>query len=601
MSEKKPFVLRQYQQDAVDDMDARIVFGSDNLVLRAVTSFGKAGVIAKMAENYASQGVMIIVNITALIDQIAEHLDHFNVDYSVLKAGRKNDFDPSKKVQLVMAQTLYARIKDVKFDHEFYLWQQDESHKEWSTNRTSAILEVIKPSVKIGYTATPWTADGYALSGAELVETVTDDYLTGEGFLSPIKYYIPRWAEKIDYSKVKMTAGEYNMSELDNIIGSESYIRNMIRSMDQRDIKKKNKKFLVFTTTTDMADKISRYLRQAGYSVEAYHSKIHKKTLENRMESFKNNAPYIGPHQEDKSLFYIEPEDRPPLKGLVSVSKIAVGFSVSDIDVGVIARAVGSMNLWPQLVGRMKRIHKGKTHAEILDLGKNISRNGFPEDPYTPPEKTGMKDMDKISLTEAKDHLSMDHMVAAIQSDVPEEMTREKYQLVLDEITRNKTKLTAMTTRQLSDKLEITQEPLEMIAILAVLFDQIHCHDVEDKWGRPTRGYLAKNGKTVSGFLNPNSIEWMAELWIEALPKETEYYRKKYIKALRTRSKNLLKEAGSIWAIRFFIEFLLGEDELEKQIITQSEEAQAEPFKIVYENNAGEEIGYEIEDDEIPF
>ena len=584
----KPFVLRDYQQTAVNDMEGMIAFGSNNLILRAVTSFGKAGVIAKMAELYQDRGVMIIVNITALIDQIAEHLNHFNVDYSIVKAGRHKDFDPSKKVQLVMAQTLYSRIKDIHFDHKFYLWQQDESHKEWSTTRTSTILENIQPEVKIGYTATPWTADGYSLQGGEIIDTVTDEYLTNKGFLAPIKYFIPRWAEKIDYSKVKMTAGEYNMSDLNTIIGSESYIKNMITSMNQLDIKKKNKKFLVFTTTTDMADRITLELKKAGYAVEAYHSKIHDKTLDNIMESFKNNTPYTGPHQEDQSLFDEEPDEQPTIRGLVSISKIAVGFSVSDIDVGVIARAVGSLSLWPQLVGRLKRIHKNKTHAEILDLGKNISRNGFPEDPYTPPDKTGMKDIDKINLTTAKDHLAMEHMIAAIQSDEPEEMTRERYKLVLDEIIRNKTKLTQMNIRQLSDKLEISQEPLEMIAILAVLFDKIHCHDMQDKWGRPARGYLAKNGKTVSNFMNPDSIGWMAEIWEEKLPNEQEYYRKKYIKALRTRSKNLLKEVGSIWSIRFFIDFLLGEDELEKQIT----ETIQTPIEIEYQG---------FEDDEIPY
>ena len=588
---KKPFTLREYQQDAVTDMEGRIAFGSTNLILRAVTSFGKAGVIAKMAETYQDQGVMIIVNITALIDQIAEHLEHFNVDYSILKAGRKTAFDPSKKVQLIMAQTLYARIKDVKFDHDFYMWQQDESHKEWETNRTKTILDIVKPSVKIGYTATPWTADGYALKDAEIVETVSDTYLTKKGFLSPIKYFIPRWAEKLDYSKVKMTAGEYNMADMESIIGTESYIQNMITSMNQLNIKEQNKKFLVFTTTTEMADRITLELKNAGYNIEAYHSKIHKKTLINMMESFKDNTAYKGPHQEDKSLFDEIPENRPAIRGLVSVSKIAVGFSVSDIDVGVIARAVGSLNLWPQLVGRMKRIHEGKTHAEILDLGKNISRNGFPEDPYTPPEKSGMKDLDKISLAEAKDHLSMDHMSAAIQSDEPELMTREKYELVLEELKRNKQRLTEMSTRQLSDKLEVTNDPVEMIAIAAVLFDKIHCNDMQDKWGRPTRGYIAKNSKEVKGFLNPDSISWIAEGWVETLAEEKEYYRKKYIKALRTRIKNSLIDKSSIWGLKYFIEFLIKEDELEKQIVAQTEEAK-EPMRIEFEG---------FEDDEIPF
>jgi len=117
--------------------------------------------------------------------------------------------------------------------------------------------------------------------------------------------------------------------------------------------------------------------------------------------------------------------------------------------------------------------------------------------------------------------------------------------------------------------------------------------------GRPTRGYVAKNGKTVKAFVNPDSISWIAEMWTEKLPLEEEYYRKQYIKALRTRGRNMLMDKSSIWGLRYFIEFLLEQDNLEKEIISSIEETKDEGFEIVYET--GKEIGYEIEDDEIPF
>ena len=369
--------------------------------------------------------------------------------------------------------------------------------------------------------------------------------------------------------------------------------------MNSMKIKEKNQKFLVFTTTIEMADRITLMLKADGFNVESYHSKIHKKTLGRIMDSYRNNTSYDGPYQEGASLFDEAEPERPPVRGLVSISKVAVGFSVSDIDVGVLARSVGSMSLFPQLVGRLKRIHPNKKYAKILDLGKNISRHGFPEGPYNPPERTGLKDIDKKNITEAKDHLSMDHMIAAIELDEPELMTREKYELVLDRLKNQKTRLTDMNERELNNKLEVTDDPLQMIAIIAVLFDRFHCEDMEDNWGRPTRGYLAKNGKTVKAFVNPDSISWIAEMWTEKLPLEEEYYRKKYIKALRTRGRNMLMDKSSIWGLRYFIEFLLEQDNLEKEIISSIEETKDEGFEIVYET--GKEIGYEIEDDEIPF
>ena len=112
---------------------------------------------------------------------------------------------------------------------------------------------------------------------------------------------------------------------------------------------------------------------------------------------------------------------------------------------------------------------------------------------------------------------------------------------------------------------------------------------MEDNWGNPTRGYVAKNGKTVKNFVNPNSIEWMSELWATLLPDQPEYYKKKYIKALRTRGLNMLKDSSSIWGIRFFIEFLIKEDSLSREMMEQSKNE--EKVDIVFE-------GFE---DEAPF
>ncbi len=589
MKKEEPFILRGYQNEAVDSIEAAIMFGSDNVTLRAVTSYGKSAVIAKTAEYFEDQGVMIIVNITELIDQIAKHLDHFNIDYSILKAGRDKDFDPSKKVQLVMAQTLYSRIETIQFDHKFNIFQQDEIHKEYGTKRTSDILECIKPGVRIGYSGTPWDASGFALHGTEIIETADDNYLTSQGFLSPIKYFIPRWSEKIDYSKVKMTAGEYNLSELDQIIGNESFLNNMVESMNARKIKSENKKFIVFTTTIEMCDRVTMVLKAARYNVEAYHSKVHKKTQKNIMDSFKYNKEYIGPHQEDTSLFD-EETTYTPVRGLVSVAKLTTGFDVPDIDVGVLGRKFGPSSLFHQAVGRIKRTSEFKMFGEVLDLGANISFHGFPEDPYTPPERTGIKELDKQNIIEAKKHLSMDHMSAIIQDDIPEEITRERYEFVLDEIKKNKIRLTEMSTRQLSDKLEISNDPVEIIAITAVLFDKIHCEDMVDNYGRASRGYISNKDKEVIGFINPKSIGWIAELWVEKLEEEKEYYRNKYIKALRTRAKNMLIQKNSIFGLRFFIEYLQEQDALNKEI---AEQAQKET-EVVYE-------GFDNEGDDVPW
>ncbi len=362
--------LRKYQQETIDVIEAQIMFGSDNLILKAETSFGKSAIIAKTTELYQNDGVLILVNIEPLLEQIQDFLDMLSIDYSVLKAGKDHLFDPSKKVQLVMAQTLHARIDKVNFEHNFFLYQQDEGHIEYDTKRTNAILDKIKPNIKLRYSASPYSQDGFALKDAEIIETASCNDLTDQGYLSPINYYIPKWAETVDYSKVKKSGAEYSMNSLDEIIGSDLHINQIVQSMNQLDAQ--NKKTIVFCSTIEMCDKMTNALLKANYSVSAYHSKISAKENERILKSFKHNIPYAGSDTEleNQTLFTEEETEENIIKCIVSVSKLTTGFSVNDIDLGVIIRPSKVRNLYIQMTGRIRRISNS-----LDDVLKKIKDN----------------------------------------------------------------------------------------------------------------------------------------------------------------------------------------------------------------------------------
>jgi len=545
-------------------------------------------------------------------------------------------------------------------------------HKEYNTERTKKIINNLKPDVRIGLSATPWDMAGYKLAHTQIIETASCEYLTKEGYLSPIKYYIPRWSEKLDYSSVAKSGTDYTLSSLDEIIASPKHIQKLIDAMNE--LNAKNKKTLIFCSTIEQCNRIEAALIKEGYSAAAYHSEKSKKENERIMNSFKMNGTFVGTDEEleSRNLY----EDTEPIqtgsiiKCLISVSKLTTGFSVDDIDLGVVARPTKVKSLWHQIAGRVRRkadilnkwvenlksandldkriamivsiynedaevkrqleamkiknidvfeygtkhsslnaydiiidnVRPNKTHGEILDLGQCITNHGFPEEPYEPPEFTGYSVLDKKNIQEATKNLKLEHLQAVIEDDKPELITREKYNLKIEKIQRNAKKLTNLTLRELSNKLEISTDPTELIAITAVLFDKIYSDDnQQDNYGRQARGYTSNKGKAVVNFLNPNSIEWISEQWVSALEKEEEYYQQKYIKSLRTRCKNLLKEKGSIWSLRFFIEWLLEEDKIEKEIANNSNDSESE-------NNNEYEIEYEytipkieINEDEIPF
>ena len=319
-------------------------------------------------------------------------------------------------------------------------------------------------------------------------------------------------------------------------------------------INAKSKKTLIFCSSIAQADSIAEALQRDGYSAIAYHSKKSKKQNERVLESFSNNAPFQGSDEQlqDKNLFS-DGSDKPSEKiitHLVSINKLAIGFDVPDIQLGVILRPSKIRSLMVQIVGRMKRLSPNKHYAEILDMAQLLSYHGFVDtDHYDPPIEGADTDENKELLDKATKHLKLESLSATLDDDEFIPITREAYNIKIEELKSSTKRLSNMTGRELSNKLEVEEDPVMMIAIAVTLFALLH-----------GESYTAKNGKEVKNFRNTNSISWMSELWIKLLPEQDEYHKRKYTKALRTRIVNMLKDKSSIWGIRFFIEFLITED-----------------------------------------
>jgi len=348
--------LRLYQQEALDTIEAMIAFGSDNIILSAPTSYGKSIVIAALCNLYKDENIVIMVNIEPLITQIESALEAFNLKASIIKSGRDKDFDPDAHIHIVMSQTFYARTDSLNIKADKLII--DERHKEYDTPRTRLLIDTLKPKHIIGFSATPYDSQGFKLPNSEIIETATGETLTREGFLTPLRYYVPRWSEKIDYSSVKKHGNDYTTGALDEIINTPKHIELIIESMNKLDAK--NKKTLVFCSSIAQADNIAEALKSDGYNAIAYHSKKSKQQNQRVLESFRNNAPFTGSDEdiEGRHLFndQLDSSWNAPVQCLVSINKLAIGFDVPDIQLGVILRPSKIRSLMVQIIGRSKRL-----------------------------------------------------------------------------------------------------------------------------------------------------------------------------------------------------------------------------------------------------
>ena len=559
-------VLRNYQQEAVNQIMEEIdnPFGSDEIILEAATSFGKSLVISELCRRIDGT-IVILVTFTPLIDQISEHLTQLNIEHSILKAGRDSEFDESHRVQLVMAQTYYARLDKVNIKANFVL--ADEFHVSYNTKRTNAIIEKLRPAKTVGFSATPYSAVGVKLSNdSEIITTASVKSLTEQGFLSPLKYFVPKWSEEVDYSQVEKTAKDYTGSGLDEVINTKSHIDLVVESMNQMDAK--NKKTLVFCSTIEHCDAVTASLREDGYLAEAYHSKVSKSDSESIMDAFKHNTATHTPKKlldlytkskDDKTLFSSEDNPEPPsraVKVLVSVSRLSIGFSVNDIELGVLLRPTKILSLTRQMQGRIMRLALNKSHGEILDLAQSVSSFGFADDPFSPPDKTEDAKENRKAVADAMALNSMELLGKSLEAHTePQEVERTKYDIFIEELKQKDSR--AAETLSLADMklvFDTTEDISKIIEIGAYIWTM--------RYGKPisAKGYTYK--------MKTNDLVSLAVPIFEAYPEKS----RQWLKAHRTRIRTLLKGepqennkaektwngmyAKSYYGIKYFSEFL---------------------------------------------
>lgn len=574
----EPFILRDYQQEAVDQAVSELAFGSSDIALSLPTAAGKSPIIAALSKELDQESIVIAVNITELIDQIAEHLDLFGIEHSILKAGRESEFKPECRVQLVMMQTLYSRLD--KLDLACDIWIQDEVHKEHDTKRTTAILEKLQPHARIGTSATPYDANGFALKDTEIIDTVSVQDLQDKEFLSKVKYFIPRWAEAIDYSAVKSNGADYNISNLDETIASASHIKQAVESMNL--MRAKEKKTIVFCSSIEQCEAMTLALRTDGYLVDQVHSKVKSSDNENIIDAFRDGTLYIAgaksaENNASKNLF--EGEDLhlgSEVKCLVSVSKLSTGFSVKDIHLGVLMRPTKVRSLFYQLVGRLTRIHPEKQFAELLDLAQCTSRFGFHTSHYTPLIRTGDKDKDKLTKIKSDDDTAINHLVDSLTDDL-EEFDFDRYKLRIEKLEAKEKELadkaadiTTWTMKELARAYDYTDDVSVVISIGSEIYTR--------KFGDP----ISKAGRPYK--FNP---DWISENIVEAMAKYPEK-RRQWLKAYKTRARNIIKSEKNFNGLKFFADFLVEnhERELERQ----------EEYAAVHQTP-----DIDIDEDEIPF
>ena len=338
--------LREYQIDVIHQASKSV----QDTLIQIPTGGGKT-LIAKEIIKYLTQmnqKTLFVVPKLILMEQTIKVFEE--LDPQIYHGTTR--YKHCKNVFISTVQTASKR-KEIKFDVIFI----DEIHHGFDGKMINQ-LKLNNPNSRIiGLSATPYDRSGKLLKGFDLVLNKYDmKYLIQHNYLVPLKSY---QLVQMDLSNVKITAGDYNLKELEKVVCEQHLLADVIYTT--KDYIVKHKKIIVFAVNIRHAQLLQKGYKDLGFETYCIHSKLSN-------DEIKINLEHFG-------------EDSSRGKILVSVLMITTGFDMPEVDCGILARPTKSQNLYKQMVGRVLRLHEGKTSATLLDCGNVIKNLGMPLEP----------------------------------------------------------------------------------------------------------------------------------------------------------------------------------------------------------------------------
>lgn len=378
--------LRGYQLDGLtalyDYMDAN----EGNPLLALPTGTGKSVMIAKLCYDicttYPDMRITIVTHVKELVQQNYEQFLRLWVTapagvYSA-SLGRKDTHAP---ITFANIQSIYKKTEEFGNTNLIVI---DEAHRlnDKETTMFRAFIDGIKhynPKLRVvGFTATPYRVGlGMLTDGAIFDEICYDmtslkhfNELISQGFLAPLTTKKPE--VEYDLTNVKITAGDYNLDELQNTV--DHFELNERILLETKVLAEGRKKWLVFTTGVKHTENVTKMLNAMQIPALAVHSKLSDGKRDEAIAKFKAGE----------------------IRALVNNNILTTGFDVPDIDCIVIMRPTKSPVLWVQMLGRGTRPAYGKEHCLVLDFAHNTRQLGPINDPVLPRGKQKGKKVTRL-------------------------------------------------------------------------------------------------------------------------------------------------------------------------------------------------------------
>ena len=348
--------LRKYQDESYNGIRKSLMAGKKRPVLVLPTGGGKSPVGAAIIKAVLSRGkrALFLVHRRILVFQMRDTLqDHFGITPGIIMSKVSSDL--SAPVQLASIPTLNRRLDLEDLMHnDFYVDADvvliDECHRAVSTS-SKGITDLYDDKIFIGFTATPCRGDGRGLGEVfdDLVIGPSVKELTDQGFLCPVRYYVPG---SIDLKGVKIAMGDFQAKALAEKLIKKKLIGDIVENWLKLG---ENRKTLVFCVNVAHAIAVCDAFREAGINTEVLHAR----------------------NSDDERDKVFEDMEAGRTKVICNVMLYTEGLDVPSISCISNARPTKSLGLFRQMGGRGLRVEEGKKDLIYLDHANSIDTHGL--------------------------------------------------------------------------------------------------------------------------------------------------------------------------------------------------------------------------------
>lgn len=336
------------------------VKGKGDTLIVAATGYGKtivmASIISRLWHACDVSKVLVLQHRGELVDQ---NMTKFSLVDSLIKTGlytaKEKDFEGD--VTFAMVQTLCNRLDQIP---HLDLVVVDEAHHTTANSYVSIIKQARQknPALKlIGVTATPNRGDKKPLGEhySNICDVVSIPELVEMGLLVKPRTFVIELGQGVadELRKVKKTAGEYNMGQVDKILNKKVVTDEIIRHWK---IHAFDKKTVVFCSTISHAEEIA-----TGFVLNG---------IETILITGEDDTERAKKLKREWQV-------------CVNVMVLTEGWDDPSVECVVLLRPSSHHGLYIQMVGRGLRPKEGKEECFILDFGLSTLLHGSLEQEIT--------------------------------------------------------------------------------------------------------------------------------------------------------------------------------------------------------------------------